>query len=51
MTFIVLQHGWCMQNNSVAAPINMLATSRSCGNIRCFDESYQPGKTTLQVSV
>ena len=49
--FHVLQRGWYMQNNSVAAPFNMLATSRSCGNISCFDQNYQPGKMTLQVSV
>ena len=36
---------------SVAVPFNMLATSRSCGNIRYFDQSYQPCKITLQVSV
>ena len=36
---------------SVAELFNMLATSRSCGNIRCFDQNYQPGKITLQVSV
>ena len=51
MAFFVLQHGWYMQNNSVAAPFNMLATRRSCGNIRCFDQNYQPGKIILQVSV
>ena len=36
---------------SVAALLNMLATSMSGGNIRCFDQDYQPGKITLQVSV
>ena len=36
---------------SVAALFNMLATSRPCGNMRCFDQNYQPGKITLQVSV
>ena len=51
MAFYVLQHVWHMQNNSVAAPYNMLATSSSCGNIDCFDQNYQPGKITLQVSV
>ena len=30
---------------------NMLATSRLCGNIYCFDQNYQRGKITLQVSV
>ena len=28
----------------------MLTTSRSCGNICCFHQNYQPGKITLQVS-
>ena len=36
---------------SVAALFSMLATSRSCGNIHCFDQNYQPGKINLQVSV
>ena len=36
---------------SVAVQFSMLATSRSCGNIRCFDQNYQPGEITLQVSV
>ena len=49
MAFWVLQHGSYMQNKSVAASLNMLATS--CGNMRCFDQNYQPGKITLQVSV
>ena len=40
-----------MKNNSVTALFSMLATSRSCGNIRCFDYNYQPANTTLQVSV
>ena len=39
------------KNNSVAAMFNMLATSRSCGNISCIDLNYQPDKTTLQDSV
>ena len=47
--FYVLQHGWYMQNNSVTALFNMLATSRSCGNIYCFDQNYQP--VTFQDSV
>ena len=51
MAFYVLQHGWYMQNNSVTALFNMSATSRSCGNIRCFGQNYQPGKITLPVSV
>ena len=51
MAFYVLQHVWYMQNDSVAMLYNMLATSRSCGNIRCFDQNYQPGKITLQVLV
>ena len=50
MAFYVLEDGWYMQNNSVAALFNMLAASRSCGNI-CFDQNYQPGKITLQDSV
>ena len=36
---------------SVVALFNMLATSRPCGNIRYFDQNYQPGKINLQVSV
>ena len=44
MAFDVLQHGWYIQNNSVAAPFNMLATSRSFGNIHCFNQNCQPGK-------
>ena len=48
----VLQHGWYMQNNSMATLFNILLTSRSCGgNIRCFDQNYQPAKIALQVSV
>ena len=35
----------------MAALFNMLATSRSCGNICCFDQNYHPGKTTLSDSV
>ena len=45
MPIYVIQDGWYMQNNSVAA---MLATSRSYGNICCFDQNYQPGKINLQ---
>ena len=51
MAFYILQHGWYMQNKSMAALFSMLATSRSCGNMCCFDQNYQPGKITLQVSV
>ena len=35
----------------VAKVFNILATSRSCGNIHCSYQYYQPGKITLQVSV
>ena len=35
----------------VVALFNMLAISRSCGNICCFDQNYLPGKITLQVLV
>ena len=48
--FYALQHGWYIQNNAVAALFNMLAASRSYGNI-CFDQNYQAGKITLQHSV
>ena len=51
MVFHVLQDGWYMQNNSVAALSYMLATNSSCGNIRCFDQNYHPGKIILYVSV
>ena len=51
MAFCVLQHGWYMQNNSVAAVFSKLATCKSYGNVRCFDQNYEPGKITLQVSV
>ena len=40
-----------MQNNPVAALLNTLATYRSYGNISCFDQNYQSGKITLQVSI
>ena len=50
IAFYVLQHGWYIQNNSVAALFNMLAARRSCGNI-CFYQNYRPGKITLQDSV
>ena len=29
----------------------MVAISKTCGNIRCFDQYYQPGKRTLKASV
>ena len=51
MAFYVLRHGWHMQNNSVVALFNMLATSSSCDNERCFDQNVQSGEITLQVSV
>ena len=51
IAFYVLQYGWDMQNNSVVALLNMFVTSRSCGNLRCFDQNYQPVKVILQVSV
>ena len=38
-----------MYNDS--AVFNILATSRSCGNIHCSYQHYEPGKITLQVSV
>ena len=38
-------------NDSVAEVFSVLATSRSCGNIYCSYQHYQPGKITLQVSV
>ena len=40
-----------MYNDSVAKVFNILATSRSCGNIHCSYQRYQPGKIVLQVSV
>ena len=39
------------RNNSGAAVFNMLASSKSCGNKFLFDQHYQPGKLTSQVSV
>ena len=50
MTFHVLQHGWYMQSNSVAAMFNMLETRRSCGNM-LLDENYHPPKIILEDSV
>ena len=49
MAFYVLQHGWYIQNDPVETPFNMLATNRSWGCY--FNQRYQPGKITLQVSV
>ena len=40
-----------MFNDSGAAVFNILATSRSFGNIHCSYQHNQPGKITLQVSV
>ena len=40
-----------MWNNPVAAVFNMLATSRSYGNIRCCNKNYRPDKITLKLSV
>ena len=40
-----------MHNESVADVFNILATSRSCGNIHCSYQHYQPGKINLQVLV
>ena len=36
---------------ALAALFNMLPTSRSCGNICCFNQNYQAGKIILQDSV
>ena len=45
--FFCFTTGLVNVNNSLAAAeVNMLATSKSCGNIRCFDQHYQPGKMT-----
>ena len=35
----------------MAEVFSILATSRSCGNIHCSYQHYQPGKTTLHFSV
>ena len=51
MAFYVLQYDWYIQNNTVAALFNVLATSRLCGYIRCFYEKYQPSKITLHLLV
>ena len=37
--------------DSVAEFFSILATSRSCGNIHCSYQHYQPGKITLHFSV
>ena len=37
--------------DSVAEVFSILATSRSCGNIHCSYQHYQPGEITLQVSM
>ena len=37
--------------DSVAEVFSILATGRSCGNIRCSYQHYQPGKVTLHFSV
>ena len=39
-----------MYSDSVAEVFNILATSRSCGNIYCSYQHYQPGKITLHFS-
>ena len=38
-------------NNSGTVVFNMLATSKSRANICFFNQHYQPGKITSQVSV
>ena len=40
-----------MYNDSVVEFFSILATSRSCGNIHCSYQHYQPGKITLHFSV
>ena len=40
-----------MFNDLGVAVINILAASRSFGNIHCSYQHYQPGKVNLQVSV
>ena len=49
--FLCFTACWYKENNSVKALFNMLAASKSCENICCFDQSYQPDKITLQDSV
>ena len=36
---------------TLAALFNMLATSRSCGIMCCFDQNYKPDQKDLQDSV
>ena len=38
-------------HDSVAEVFSILETSRSCGNIHCSYQHYQPGKITLHFSV
>ena len=38
-------------HESVTEVFNILATSRSCGNIHCSYQQYQSGKITLDFSV
>ena len=40
-----------MYNASVAEVFDILATSKSCGNIHCSYQHYQSGKITLKVLV
>ena len=40
-----------MFNDSGTTVFNILATSRSFGNIHCSYQYYEPGEITLQVSV
>ena len=42
---------WSINVYSVAEVFSILATSRSCGNIHCSYQHYQPGKITLHFSV
>ena len=37
--------------DSVAEAFSILTTSRSCGNVHCSYQHYQPSKTTLYFSV
>ena len=38
-------------HESVTEVFNILATSRSCGNIHCSYQQYQPGKIPLHFSI
>ena len=40
-----------MYNDSEAKVFNVLATNRSCENIHCSYQHYQPSKITLQISM